>query len=93
MEDCFNLNKIDKSLLELIGVGSEISDICREYLQNFNSESAEKIVEKFEEMEKKLLKVKKNVVRMIEVMEDSKNATSDVYLSEEDLTVKESENG
>ena len=44
-------------------------------------------------MEKKLLKVKKNVVRMIEVMEDRKNATSDVYLSEEDLTVKESENG
>jgi len=65
MKDCFNLKYIDKSLLELISSIGEISSICEGYVLAPSSENGEKIVKIMENSEKKMMKVKKNIVRMV----------------------------
>ena len=69
MKDCFNLKYIDKSLLELISSIGQISNICEDYVLSPTSENGEKIVKVMENSEKKMMKVKKNIVRMVNSIE------------------------
>ncbi len=91
MSDCFNLGEIDKSILELIKAESDISNICREYINNPNEEIANKLVEIFEIREKKALKVKKNVTIMIERMNEGKSEETivNVDVSKNGLQIKD----
>ena len=88
MSDCFNLGEIDKSIIDLIRTESDISNICREYINSPTKENTDKLIEILEEREKKALKVKKNIVIMIERTEESEE-TLDVNVTEKGLEIKE----
>jgi len=88
MSDCFNLGEIDKSIIDIIRTESDISNICREYINSPTKENADKLVEIFEEREKKALKVKKNVAIMIERTEENEE-TIDVNVTENGIEIKE----
>jgi hypothetical protein len=69
MRDCFNLNVINKDLIGVIRDCTDISVVCENYVVNLDKESGEKIVEVIENIEKNVLKVKKNIVRMVDELE------------------------
>ena len=91
MLDCFNLAEIDKSILELIKIESDISSICREYINNPNEDLANKLVKIFEIREEKSLKVKKNVAIMVERIDNdeaNEELIVDVDVSKNGIQIK-----
>jgi len=82
-KDCFYLNNINKEMLECIFTFSSISTICEQYLLEPNSENGEKLVEIFQEIEKKMMKVKQNVAKMIDELEEG-NPTEFVEIEDTD---------
>ena len=81
MEDCFNLNDTNESLLNIIGLYSQVNNYCINYLLEPTEEKKNEIVEILLKLDDKQLKVKKNVVRMLNVMNEN-NETIEVQVSE-----------
>jgi len=71
MNDCFNLNDINESLLNIIGLYSQVNNYCINYILEPSEEKKNEIVEILLKLDDKQLKVKKNVVRMLNVMNDN----------------------
>jgi hypothetical protein len=69
MKDCFNLNAINRDLLDIIGDCVSMASVCEEYVVKLDRESGEEIVKNIENIEKNVLKVKKNIVRMVNELE------------------------
>jgi len=69
MKDCFNLNAINRDLLDIIGDCVSMASVCEEYVVKLDKESGEEIVKNIENIEKNVLKVKKNIVRMVNELE------------------------
>ena len=65
MKDCFNLNAINRDLLDIIGDCVSMASVCEEYVVKLDRESGEEIVKNIENIEKNVLKVKKNIGRMV----------------------------
>ena len=83
MKDCFNLNEINKNLLELVSSVKPISEACEEYVKTPSDITGQIIVEKIEISQKNMSKVKDGIVKMINVID----GTSDV------IEIEESDNG
>ena len=73
MNDFLNLHKVNKNILDFIFILSSISSVCEDYLITPDKENGEKLIEMFEKAEENMLKVKKEVAIMVEVLEDSEN--------------------
>lgn len=63
------MDKLNENIVDLIASLGQIPIICSEFKQNPSSDNADKIIEIIENSEKKLLKVKENVVRIVREME------------------------
>ena len=74
--DTFNLNQIDQSILALIKDNADISILCRQYINKPDQESAKKLVEIFEKISKKMVKVKENVAIMVSEIDGNNSAPS-----------------
>ena len=73
MEDCFNLNEINENLLDLVGSLAKIPIICRNYVISPTNLNGDEIVKILENSEKKMVKVKKNIVKMVNNVEVTEN--------------------
>ena len=73
MTDLFNLNNINESLLENIRDLTKISTICEDFVFKPTHENSKKIIEIIQKSEKNLLKVKKNIVTMLNVLDEENN--------------------
>ena len=82
MQDLFNLNTINKNVIELTRSCADVSHACETYVTDPNDGNGEYLVEIMEILEKNMLHVKDNVVRMINMME-----------GKDDINVKKSDNG
>ena len=65
------MDKLNKDVIELIAHISDISFICRKFKEKPTSENGEKIVEIIENSEIFLLKVKENIVRIVNSIKES----------------------
>ena len=83
MEDCFNLNEINKCLLDLISSVKPISEACEAYVQDPSDDTGQNIVEKIEISQKNMSKVKDCIVKMINIID----GTQDI------IEIEESDNG
>jgi len=69
MNDCFNLNEINKSLLDLVSAIKPISEACESYVKDPSDVNGQNIVEKIEISQKNMSKVKDSVVKMINIID------------------------
>ena len=74
--DTFNLNKIDQEILILILDSAKVSTLCRQYINTPDQESAKKLVEIFEKINKNVMKVKENVAIMVSDIEGNNSSTT-----------------
>jgi len=69
MNDCFNLNEINKTLLDLVSTIKPISEACEVYVKDPSDVNGQNIVEKIEVSQKNMSKVKDCVVKMINIID------------------------
>ena len=69
MGDCFNIGEIDSSLLSAISLYPNISLCCKNYILNPTEEKKQELVKILMKMDDNQLKVKKNIVRMLNVID------------------------
>ncbi len=69
MKDSFNLNEINKNIIDLVKELTNISKICEDYILSPTDNNGENIIDTMEKSEKILLKVKNNIVKMIETID------------------------
>lgn len=77
------MDKLNQNIAELVSLLGKIPVICSEFGKKPTDENADEIIKIIEDSEKKLLKVKENVVRIVKDME------ADI----EEVQVLPSENG
>ena len=65
------MDKLNNDIIGLIVNISDISSVCRNFKENPTTENGEKIVEIIENSEIFLLKVKENIVRIVNSIEES----------------------
>ncbi len=65
------MDELNRDIIRLIAYISDISLICRKFQENPTIENGEKIVEIIENSEIFLLKVKENIVRIVNSIEES----------------------
>ncbi len=65
------MDKLNNDIIGLIVNISDISSVCRNFKENPTTENGEKIVEIIENSEIFLLKVKENIVRIVNSIEKS----------------------
>ena len=82
MGDFYSINGINESLLELISDLTGVSAICKDYAGEPTLEKGEKIVEIIDKSEKNMMKVKKNIVRMLKEMDDKDDVVEVVPLND-----------
>ena len=77
------MDKLNEVLVDLVMSLGETPDICSKFKEDPSDENGDVIIKNIEEIEKKLLKVKENVVRIVRDVEDTV----------EEVNVLPSENG
>lgn len=87
-KDCFHLNKINKDLIECFSVLTTITPLCENYLLTPNSENGEKLVNIFQEIEKKMMKVKQNIAKMVDELERNDIPEAVIEVQESDKGYK-----
>lgn len=65
------MDKLNSDIIGLIAHISDISSVCRKFKENPTTENGEKIVEIIENSEIFLLKVKENIVRIVNSIEEN----------------------
>ena len=65
------MDKLNRNIIRLIAYISDISLICRKFQENPTPENGEEIVKIIENSEIFLLKVKENIVRIVNSIEES----------------------
>ena len=69
MRDCFNLYEINKSILSLMMSSGDLMSICENFALSPDGGNAEEMLKKIEEIEENLLKVKRNLVSMVDIVD------------------------
>ena len=73
MSDCFNIGEIDDSLLSAISLYPNMSFCCKNYILDPTDEKKQEIVKILMKIDEKQLKVKKNIVRMLNVIDGNED--------------------
>ena len=87
MSNLYGLNNINEDVLETIQGLSNVSPVCKDYVFDPALEKGEKIIELMAEIDKNLMKVKRNIVRMLSEMED-KDDVIDVIPSNDGFQIQ-----
>ena len=69
MSDLFNLASVDSDIFLAIGKLSALHFLCGEYIRDLNGQTGGEIVKTIEDIEMNLDKVKKDIVKMLFILE------------------------
>ena len=86
--DMFNLNIINKDIIMAVQVLTSIPSSCEDYLINTTDDNGEKIVGKVTEIDELFNKLKKDIVKMINSIDNENDGSQiDIEPSENGLKI------